>query len=79
MSRDWETAYYEQQALHTEATGILARERDTARAQLAASQEALRTLEAVVTKRNRYRDRQRHTDVNDALVNARTVLAKEIR
>lgn len=29
MATDWETRYYEQQALHTEARGMLAQERDT--------------------------------------------------
>lgn len=35
MATDWETRYYEQQALHTESNGILGQERDRALAKLA--------------------------------------------
>jgi hypothetical protein len=40
MPTDWETRYYEQQALHTEARGMLCQERDRYKAENAKLREA---------------------------------------
>jgi hypothetical protein len=86
---DWKDRYYEAECSHREFIAMsgeehrqeianMRRDADAAvrqwKAENAALREALTELEAVVTKRNRPRDSERHRDVNEALVKARTVL-----
>lgn len=43
---DWKTAYYEQQALHTEGLGMLCRERDAQRERAVSLKAALEDIAA---------------------------------
>ncbi len=76
---DWRDAYYEQQALHTEATGMLGQERDRWKARAEKAEGELKEARALLLECKRaflgYPPEARHHSPLDLLREMNRVLA----